>query len=746
MTDIGDIEALPLHEYTEKAFLDYSMYVINDRALPHVGDGLKPVQRRIIYAMSQLGLNAGGRYTKSARTVGDVLGKYHPHGDTACYEAMVLMAQPFSYRYPIVDGQGNWGAPDDPKSFAAMRYTESKLMPYANVLLAEVAQGTVDFVPNFDSTLEEPSRLPARLPNLLLNGGMGIAVGMATDIPPHNLNEVVSACIHLLDNPKATTQDLMTHVLAPDYPSTASIVTPRAEIEEMYETGRGSIRVRAQWNQEGGDIIITALPYQTSPSKILEQIAAQMQSKTLPMLTDLRDESDHENPTRLVLIPRSNRIDVERLMSHLFASTDLERSFRVNLNIIGLDLKPRVMGLKVILKEWLTFRQETVTRRIQFRVDKIALRLHILEGLLIAFLNIDEVIHIVRTADKPKDALMKKFKLSDLQATAILDLRLRQLAKLEEMKLRGEQSELASEKADLDKILNSKARLKTLIKNELLADAESYGDARRSQLCEVDESVAFSDEDLVSNDPVTIVLSQKGWARAAKGHETDPRELNYRQGDEFCAASRGRTSDTLVFIDSAGRAYSVGAHTLPSARGQGEPLTGRFKPPEGARFVGMSMGPKETQVLMTSNAGYGFVGKLGEMITKNKAGKSCLSVPKGGSALAPIEVADIEYLYVACATTQGRMLLFPLVDVPELSRGKGNKLLNIPTASFKKGEEFMHAIAVLTDQDELIVHAGQRKLRLKFKDLEHYIGERAHRGRKLPRGFQKVDSLEVEFS
>jgi topoisomerase-4 subunit A len=744
MSESTDLEQLPLRNYTERAYLDYSMYVINDRALPHIADGLKPVQRRIIYAMSELGLNNQAKYAKSARTVGDVLGKFHPHGDSACYEAMVLMAQPFSFRYPLVEGQGNWGAPDDPKSFAAMRYTEAKLSRYAELLLAEAKQGTVDYVPNFDGTLNEPSLLPARLPFALLNGSTGIAVGMATDIPPHNMNEVISACIHLLDKPKATVRDLMTHIKAPDFPSEATIITPQVDLLEMYETGRGSVRARAVYQMEGSEVVVTALPHQASPAKVLEQIAQQMHAKKLPMLTDLRDESDHENPTRLVLVPRSNRVDVARMMSHLFATTDLEKSYRINLNMIGLDQKPQVKNLQKILKEWLEYRHETVRRRLSYRLEKINDRLHILDGLLVAYLNIDEVIRIIREEDDPKASLMKKFKLSDIQATAILDIRLRQLAKLEEQKLRGEKGELEAEKADIEKTLKSKARMKTLIKKELLADAEEYGDERCSPLGEAEDASAFSEEDLISNEPVTVVLSEKGWVRAAKGHEVNPLELNFRGGDSYSHSARGRTNETLVFLDSSGRTYAVAPHTLPSARGQGEPLTGRLKPPAGARFTGVVMGPGSTRVLLASNAGYGFVGKLEDMVTKNKAGKATLSVPKEGVSLPPVVLTDEEGLLVAAVTNQGRMLVFPLADLPELARGKGNKLINIPTAAFKSGEEQMVAVKILGPADELLVLAGQRHLRMKQKDLEHYVGERARRGRKLPRGFQKVDSLAVE--
>lgn len=749
MTDIidePDFERLPMEVYTERAYLDYSMYVINDRALPHIADGLKPVQRRIIYAMSELGLNSQAKFTKSARTVGDVLGKFHPHGDSACYEAMVHMAQPFSFRYPLVDGQGNWGAPDDPKSFAAMRYTEARLSRYADLLLAEYRQGTVDFAANFDGTTQEPRLLPAQLPFVLLNGSTGIAVGMATDIPPHNINEVISACVHMLDSPKASVVDLMTHIKGPDFPTDANIISSEQEIREVYETGRGSIKARARYHIENGEVIVTALPHQASPAKVLEQIAQQMNAKKLPMLVDLRDESDHENPTRLALVPRSNRVDMERLMSHLFSTTDLERNYRVNLNIIGLDQRPAVKSLSDIISEWLKYRLDVVTRRLNYRLDKINQRLHILSGLLIAYLNIDEVIRIVREADKPRDELMSRYALTEIQANAILDLRLRQLAKLEEIKLTTERDELSQEKAELEKILGSKMRLRTLIKRELLAIADNYGDPRRSLIIQVDDAVAFTDEDLLTNEPVTVVLSEKGWVRAAKGHEVDPQELSFRSGDGFALAARGRTNEALIFFDSTGRAYSVAPHTLPSARGQGEPLSGRFKPPSGARFIGIAMGSVELNLLMASNAGFGFVGRLADMITKNKAGKGVLTVPSGGVALMPCVFSPSEKAeaLVAAVTSQGRLLVFPLKDLPELSRGKGNKLINVPSAAFKSGEETMVSVAVIHAGADLLVHAGQRHLRMKRKDLQHYLGERARRGHKLPRGFQKADLLSVE--
>ena len=582
------IEKLPLSEFTERAYLDYSMYVILDRALPYIGDGLKPVQRRIVYAMSELGLSATSKHKKSARTVGDVLGKYHPHGDSACYEAMVLMAQPFSYRYPLVDGQGNWGAPDDPKSFAAMRYTESRLAAYSEVLLTELGQGTVDWKPNFDGTMEEPESLPARLPNVLLNGGTGIAVGMATDIPPHNLKEVASACVRLLESPKSTLADLCQHIKGPDFPTEAEIITPKKDILEIYQNGRGGIRQRAVYVVEDGAVIITALPYQVSGNKILEQIAAQMIAKKLPMVEDLRDESDHENPTRLVIMPRSNRVNIEELMAHLFATTDLERSYRVNMNMIGIDGRPQVKDLRSLLEEWLKFRTVTVRRRLQWRLDKVNKRLHILDALLIAFLNIDEVIAIIRENDKPKPVLMARFDITDVQAEAILELKLRHLAKLEEMKIRGEQNELAEERDYLEKILGSAKRLKTLIRKEIIADAEKYGDDRRSPIIERSAAQAISETALISSEAITVVLSAKGWVRSAKGHEIDAEKLNYKAGDAFQASATGKSNQMVVFLDSSGRAYTMPAHKLPSARGQGDPLSSYFTPTPGSHFVACS--------------------------------------------------------------------------------------------------------------------------------------------------------------
>ncbi len=737
-------EQISLKQYAEKAYLDYSMYVILDRALPHLGDGLKPVQRRIVYAMSELGLKSTAKFKKSARTVGDVIGKYHPHGDSASYEAMVLMAQPFSYRYPLVDGQGNWGSQDNPKSFAAMRYTESRLAKYSEALLEELGQGTVEWAPNFDGTMDEPTVLPARVPNVLLNGTTGIAVGMATDIPPHNLREVVNATVHLLENPKATVAELCEHVLGPDMPTDAEIITPRDEIHKMYETGRGSLRMRAIWRVEDGDIVVYALPHQVSGEKVLEQIAQQMQAKKLPMVADLRDESDHENPTRLVIIPRSNRVDLDAVMNHLFATTDLERTYRVNMNMIGIDGRPAVKPLNKLLNEWLTFRIGTVRRRLEYRLDKVEKRLHLLEGLLIAFLNIDEVIHIIRTEDEPKAILMARFGLSELQADYVLDTRLRQLARLEEVKIRSEQEALEKERNDLVQTLGSERRLKTLVKKELLAAAEEFGDNRRSPLVVRGEAQAFSETELMSSDPVTVVLSEKGWIRSAKGHDIDPTALSYKAGDSFKVAALGKTNQFVLLLDSTGRSYALAAHGLPSARGQGEPVTGRLNPPSGATFVSLLMGNDNQRVLMASDAGYGFIAKLSDLQTKNKAGKAALSLPKGAKVLAPQLIGESTDAMLVAVTNEGRMLVFPVAELPELARGKGNKIIGIPSARLQAREEFLVALAVVQDGQKILIHSGKRHTVLKLADLEHYRGERGRRGNKLPRGFQKVDAISVE--
>jgi len=735
-------EQIPLREYAERAYLDYSMYVVLDRALPFLGDGLKPVQRRIIYSMSELGLNAGAKPKKSARTVGDVIGKYHPHGDSACYEALVLMAQPFSYRYPLIEGQGNFGSSDDPKSFAAMRYTESKLTPIAEVLLGELGQGTVDWTPNFDGTLEEPAWMPARLPHLLLNGTTGIAVGMATDVPPHNLNEVVAACIRLLDDPEATVRDLCEHVRGPDYPTTAEIITPAADLLQMYETGLGSVRARGTYKKEAQNIVITALPYQVSPSKVIEQIATQMRAKKLPWLEDIRDESDHENPVRVVLVPRSNRVDVDQLMGHLFATTDLERSYRVNINVIGQDGRPQVKNLRMLLTEWLEFRNDTVTRRLKHRLERVERRLHMLEGLLVAFLNLDEVIRIIRTEDEPRAALIARFQLSEDQADYILETRLKQLARLEEMKIRGEQDELDAERDRLIATLGSKAKLKKLVKDELLADAKKFGDERRSPLVARGAAQALDDTELVPSEPMTVVISEKGWVRAAKGHDVEAGALSYRDGDALLASVRTRSTQQVAFLDSTGRSYSTVVHTLPSARGNGEPLTGRFAPAAGASFQAMASGDDDTRFVLASSHGYGFVTKFVNLTGRQKAGKAMLSLTPGAKVVQPALVGGVDTDRVVAVTSAGHLLAFPVKDLPELDKGKGNKLIEIPKA--KLGTERVVAVAVVAPGGKLVVKSGTRTMTLSFRELDEYVGARASRGGLLPRGWQKVDGLAVE--
>jgi len=742
MNTSANHEQVPLKEYAERAYLDYSMYVVLDRALPFIGDGLKPVQRRIVYAMNELGLDAASKPKKSARTVGDVIGKFHPHGDGACYEAMVLMAQPFSYRYPLIDGQGNFGSPDDPKSFAAMRYTEARLTPIAELLLSELDQGTVDFSANFDGTLKEPSWLPARVPHVLLNGSTGIAVGMATDIPPHNLREIASACIRLLDDPAASIAELCEHVRGPDFPTAAEIITPAGELAAMYATGNGSVRCRATWLREDGNVVVTALPYQVSPSKILEQIAAQMRAKKLPMIEDIRDESDHENPIRIVLVPRSSRVDFDEMMQHLCATTDLERSYRINLNMIGLDNRPQVKNLKQILLEWLRFRQETVTRRLQHRLAKVERRLHLLEGLRIAFLNLDEVIRIVRTEDEPKPVLMQRFGLDGEQADYILETRLRQLARLEEMKINAERDALEEERARINVILKSPAKMKSLIKGELREDAEKYGDPRRSPLVERGTAQALDETALVASEPVTVVLSAKGWVRAAKGHDIDPTELGYREGDRYLASARGRTTQHAVFFDSTGRTYSVPAHALPSARGNGEPLTGRFTLPAGARFDAVVLGEADSRLVVASSSGYGFVTRYEALLANKKAGKQVMSIDADAHVLAPANVADPARDRIVVATSAGHLLMFSVAELPELDKGKGNKLIEIPKAKFAAGERVAGITVIPEGEGEVTLYAGQRKLTLRWADLVEYGGNRATRGSLLPRGLQRVERIE----
>lgn len=742
---LDGVEQMPLRRFTEEAYLNYSMYVIMDRALPHIGDGLKPVQRRIIYAMSELGLSAQSKHKKSARTVGDVLGKYHPHGDSACYEAMVLMAQPFSYRYPLVDGQGNWGAPDDPKSFAAMRYTEARLSKFSEVLLSELGQGTVEWGANFDGTMKEPKTLPARLPHILLNGITGIAVGMATDIPPHNVRELVSACVELIDNPKTELSRLMELVPGPDYPTEAEIITPRADIEKIYASGKGSIKMRAVYSEEHGEIVITSLPHQASSGKILEQIANQMQAKKLPMVSDLRDESDHENPVRLVIVPRSNRIDCEQLMTHLFATTDLEKSFRVNLNVLGLDGRPQVKGLKTLLTEWLEYRVSTVTRRLQYRLDKVLARLHILEALMVAFLNIDEVIEIIRFHDEPKAELMARFNLSDKQAEAILELKLRHLAKLEEFKIKTEQDELAAERDKLELLLSSDRRLKTLVKKELIQDGQIFGDDRRSPIIERVDAKALTEQELTPTESVTVVLSDKGWVRCAKGHDIDVEGLSYKAGDNYLCSAMGKSNQAAVFIDSTGRAFATDSHTLPSARSQGEPITTRFNMAPGATMQHVLMGSDEQFFLLATDAGYGFICAYPDMVSRNKAGKALLTLPTNALALVPKRINKQAEQSLLAITSEGRMLMFSVDALPQLSKGKGNKIIGIPTERAKSREEVLLHLNVVPQDAAVTLWAGKRKLTLKPSDLEHYRGERGRRGAKLPRGLQRVDSVDVEM-
>ncbi|MDC1318679.1 DNA topoisomerase IV subunit A [Candidatus Thioglobus sp.] len=738
------IERQSVGEYSERAYLDYSMYVILDRALPFIGDGLKPVQRRIIYAMSELGLKSTAKFKKSARTVGDVLGKFHPHGDSACYEAMVLMAQPFSYRYPFIDGQGNWGAPDDPKSFAAMRYTESKLSPYADLLLAEINKGTVSWTDNFDGTIQEPLQLPAQVPNLLLNGTSGIAVGMATDVPPHNLLEVIAACIQLLEKPSTELDELMQIIPAPDYPTDAYIVSSKEDLRQMYETGNGSVKMRAGYIKEDGEIVIESLPYQTSGAKVITQIAAQMRNKKLPLVEDLRDESDHENPTRLVIVPRSNRVDCEQLMLHLFATTDLEKNYRVNMNVIGLNGKPQVKPLIPLLKEWLEFRMQVVVNRLQSRLDKILDRLHILDGLLIAYLNIDEVIAIIRREEKPKPVLIEQFKISEIQAEAILELKLRHLAKLEEVKIKSEADELWKERKSIELLLSSETRRKTYIKKELRVILEEFGDKRRCQIIsDVSSAQAFNDQDMIPAENVTVVLSEKGWVKAAKGHEIDSSSLNYKSGDTYLKDAKGRSNQMAFFIDSTGRSYSILANSLPSARGQGEPLTGKLTPPLGAEFIDVVMGKDEQAVILSSDAGYGFVSTLGNLNSKTKSGKHLITLSKQARANRLAMVEDVDNHYVAVATNRARLLIFPISELPHLSKGKGNKLIQIANKDFIDREEFVIGVCAIKDNQKLRVQYGKKHKKYSFEELVNFVSHRARKGLILPGVFKKVDSIEA---
>ena len=729
------IEQQSVGDYSERAYLDYSMYVILDRALPFVGDGLKPVQRRIIYAMSELGLKSTAKFKKSARTVGDVLGKFHPHGDSACYEAMVLMAQPFSYRYPFIDGQGNWGAPDDPKSFAAMRYTESKLSPYADLLLSEINQGTVDWIDNFDGTIKEPQHLPAQVPNLLLNGTSGIAVGMATDMPPHNLIEVISACIQLLEKPSTDLESLLKILPAPDYPTNAFIVSSKEELYQMYETGNGSVKMRASYVKEEGEIVIEALPYQTSGAKVIAQIATQMRNKKLPLVDDLRDESDHENPTRIVIVPRSNRVDCDQLMLHLFATTDLEKNYRVNMNVIGLDGKPQVKPLIPLLKEWLQFRMQVVVNRLNSRLNKIIDRLHILDGLLIAYLNIDEVIAIIRSEEKPKPVLIKKFKISEIQAEAILELKLRHLAKLEEIKIKSEADELNKERQSIELLLSSEARLKTYIKKELRVILEEFGDKRRCQvISDVVTAQAFNDEDMIPAENVTVVLSEKGWVKSAKGHEIDSSSLNYKSGDAFLKDAKGRSNKMAIFLDSTGRSYTLLANSLPSARGQGEPLTGRLTPPIGAEFIDVVMGDDDQPIILSSDAGYGFISSLGNLQSKTKSGKHAISLSKQAKTMRVTKVDDVDTDFLAVVTNRARLLIFPVSELHQLSKGKGNKLIQIKKDDFLDREEFLIGLCTIKSHQKLRVEYGNGKKHktYSFEDLVNFTSHRARKGLTIP--------------
>ena len=742
---LDGVEKRSMSEFTEMSYLNYSMYVILDRALPHIGDGLKPVQRRIIYAMSQLGLDADSKHKKSARTVGDVLGKYHPHGDSACYEAMVLMAQPFSYRYTLVDGQGNWGAPDDPKSFAAMRYTEARLSRYADSLLSEIDQGTVNWQDNFDGTMKEPTTLPARLPNLLLNGTTGIAVGMATDVPPHNLREVAGACVRMLDEPTVTIEQLMEHIRGPDYPTEAEIITPKSELLKMYATGKGSLRMRAIYTVEDGDIVITALPHQVSGAKVLEQIAALMQAKPskLPQVEDLRDESDHENPCRIVIIPKSKRVNADELMNHLFATTELESSYRVNMNVIGLDGKPQVKDLRNMLGEWLHYRIDTVRRRLQFRLDKVDKRLHLLQGLLIAFLNMDKVIHIIRTEEFPKKALMEEFALTEAQADYILETRLRQLARLEEMKIREEQAALEAERTGLMELLGDESKLKSLVRSEIISDAEQYGDDRRSPLVTRAEAKALSENELLPSEAITVVLSDKGWIRHGKGHNVDGTTLSYKAGDSFKNSAIGRSNQSAVFCDSTGRTYSLPSHSLPSAKGQGEPLSGRLTTQPGATFEWVAMPEDSALYILFTDAGYGFLVKGEDLQSKNKSGKALINLSENSKVFAPLPVTDHENQMITAVSSEGRLLTFPIAELPQLSKGKGNRILSIPTDKAADRTELMSFLVVHSKDEAVMITAGKRSMTLKPADLESYLNMRGKRGSMLPKGFQKVDALEV---
>lgn len=723
-------------EFTEQAYLNYAMYVIMDRALPHISDGLKPVQRRIVYAMSELGLKHSGKPKKSARTVGDVLGKYHPHGDSACYEAMVLMAQPFSYRYPFIEGQGNWGSPDDPKSFAAMRYTEAKLSQFSELLLSELGQGTCDWQDNFDGSLKEPINLPARVPNILLNGTTGIAVGMATDIPPHNLREVVKGTIALIRNPNLSDEKVAEYIPGPDLPTQAEIITPPDELLKIQTTGRGSYRMRAVYTVEKNEIVISDLPYQVSGSKVVTQIADQMLAKKLPLVSDIRDESDHQNPTRLVIVLRSNRVDAEQVMSHLFATTDLESSYRVNLNMIGADGRPQVKSIRKILLEWIEIRKATVTRRLQYHLNKIEKRLHILAGLLIAYLDIDTVIQIIRESDQPKQALMEKLQIDEIQAEAILELKLRQLAKLEEMQIRQEQDELSAKAAIIREQLANPESLKNLVINELKEDAKKFGDERRSAIVQRAEAVQIKEQDLMPAEAVTVVLSEAGWIRAAKGAEVDAENLNYRAGDQYLSHAVGKSNQRVYVIDQTGRSYALPINSLPSARGLGEPLSSKLSPANGVAFTQVLIAEDQQELLAASSAGYGFKTQANALDTNAKAGKAFLSIPDQAQALPLIPIQQKSH--VALLSSSGRVLIVDLQELPVLNKGKGNKLIQL------QDNEIVVDMQLLNLSDVIQVVAGQQQLKLKGDDLQKYLGKRAAKGQLLPRGYQKANKLIVQ--
>ena len=734
------IETIKLKDYAEDSYLNYSMYVILDRALPNIGDGMKPVQRRILYAMSELGLNAGAKFKKSARTVGDVIGKFHPHGDSAAYEAMVLMAQSFSFRYPLVDGQGNWGTQDDPKSFAAMRYTESRLTAFANLLLDELKLGTVAWQPNFDGSLLEPTILPSKVPNILLNGTTGIAVGMATDIPSHNISEVIDACCHILENPKSTTKELMKHVKGPDFTNKSKIIASKEELFEIYDTGRGAFKMQANWTKEGNDIIVNALPHQASGSKILEQIADQMAKKKIPMIVDLRDEGDHKEPIRLVISLKSNRVDAEEVMSHLFATTDLQKNYRANINLIDRSGSPRVFSLKELVSEWLKFRLDTTLKKLKHRLDLVNDRIHILEGLLIVYIELDTVIKIIRQSENPKKDLIKAFKISEPQANAILEIKLRQLARLEQIKLETERKDLLDEKQDLDKIVSSKARLKTYVKRELKQIKDEFGDERYSEIIEYSESKAFSQEEILSAEPVTVVLSQAGWIRSAKGHDINPETLAFRGEDALKHFANGRNNQMANFFDSTGKVFSIAAHTLPSARGMGEPITGRISAESGVSFQGVIIGTDDQSFVISNTSGYGFISEIRNIVSTKKTGKNFIKIPHEAGLIPPILIKD-HHTHLASISSLGRMLVFEINELPNLAKGKGNKIMNIPKPKFLAGEESMSHICLVGKTSSLQIHSGKRHMNLKLKDCENYISSRAKRGLMLPQGYRKVDKV-----